>query len=60
MEQRAYIECPFCEEIQKEDLYDLVEGDVMEGNFKSVCDMCDMPFEVDFEFIPHVAESIIG
>lgn len=54
MKQTDKIECPFCKEVQSEDIHDLTEGGDLEGQFKHECENCEKEFTVEFEFVAKI------
>lgn len=48
------IVCPHCGKVQSEDLYDLTDGEEMEGEFSHICDKCEKEFTVIFKYTPWV------
>lgn len=54
MRQTENLTCPYCNEVQNDDIYELTCGDDFEGDFTHICDGCDKEFEVEFEYRPFI------
>lgn len=54
VKETSKIECPHCEKIQEEDIYDFVDTGDQEGNFELKCEDCEKDFMVEFQFVAHV------